>query len=190
MPDLRSLSDSIIHGRFPENHSEVNMLHLKQKKLMPDNNSHKETPFARRWFLRFWHKFCRLVVKVFYRRFEVVGLDAIPENTGLILCANHINALADVVILQASTDKDIRPLARSGLFDNPFLKPILDMIGAIPIYRQGDEGSNVVNNKNTFSRCYEILAANETLIIFPEGQSRFWRIFCQMGDITSCDHKP
>ncbi len=138
---------------------------------MSSNNPHKETSLARRWFLRFWHKFCRLVVKVFYRRFEVVGLEAIPENTGLILCANHINALADVVILQASTNKDIRPLARSGLFENPFLKPILDMIGAIPIYRQGDEGSNVANNADTFSRCHEILAVNETLIIFPEGQS-------------------
>ncbi len=75
------------------------------------------------------------------------------------------------MILQASTDKDIRPLARSGLFENPFLKPILDMIGAIPIYRAGDKGSNVANNKDTFSHCYEILAANETLVIFPEGQS-------------------
>ena len=149
--------------------------HLRFKMTIPDNNTaginQIETSLSRQWFLRFWHKFCRLVVKVFYRRFEVLGLETIPENSGLILCANHINALADVVIIQASTDKDIRPLARSGLFDNPFMKPILSMIGAIPIYRQGDEGSNVADNENTFSRCYEILAANETLIIFPEGQS-------------------
>ena len=138
---------------------------------MPDNNLHKETPLARRLFLRFWHRFCRIVVKVFYRRFEVLGIESVPENAGLILCANHINALADVVILQASTDKDIRPLARSGLFENPFLKPILEMIGAIPIYRAGDKGSNVADNAGTFSRCYEILGDNETLIIFPEGQS-------------------
>ena len=138
---------------------------------MSSNNPHKETTLARRWFLRFWHKFCRLVVKVFYRRFEVVGIESVPENAGLILCANHINALADVVILQASTDKDIRPLARSGLFENPFLKPILEMIGAIPIYRAGDKGSNVADNAGTFSRCYEVLGDNETLIIFPEGQS-------------------
>lgn len=126
---------------------------------------------SRRLFIRFWHKFCRLTVKVFYRRFEIVGQEAIPESGGLILCANHINALADVVILQASTDKNIRPLARSGLFDKPFLRPILNMIGAVPIYRKGDKGSNLANNKDTFKRCYELLAEGETLIIFPEGQS-------------------
>ncbi len=129
------------------------------------------TSTSRRWFLLVWHKFCRLVVKVFYRHFEIVGLEALPEKGGLILCANHINALADVVILQASTDKDIRPLARSGLFENRFLRPILEMMGAIPIYRQGDKGSHVADNEGTFRRCYEMLAANETLIIFPEGQS-------------------
>jgi len=121
--------------------------------------------------LLLWHKFCRLVVKVFYHQYEVIGIESIPGKCGLILCANHINALADVVILQASTNKAIRPLARSGLFENRFLRPILDMIGAIPIYRQGDKGSNVADNEGIFSRCYEILGANETLIIFPEGQS-------------------
>ena len=140
-------------------------------KNMPDNKPYRGTFPSRRWFTGFWHKFCRLVVKVFYRRFEVVGLEAIPADAGLILCANHINALADVVILQASTDKNIRPLARSGLFTNPFLKPVLSMIGAVPIFRQGDKGSDVENNKDSFSRCYEILAGKETLIIFPEGQS-------------------
>lgn len=137
----------------------------------PTRKNTLETSSSRRWFLRFWHKFCRLVVKIFYRQFEVIGHDSIPDDAGLILCANHINALADVVIIQASTNKDIRPLARSGLFNNPFMKPILDMIGAVPIYRAGDKGSNVADNAGTFSRCYEILGANETLIIFPEGQS-------------------
>jgi 1-acyl-sn-glycerol-3-phosphate acyltransferase len=37
---------------------------------------------------------------------------------GIILCANHVNALADAVVLQAATTKAIRPLARSGLFDS------------------------------------------------------------------------
>lgn len=126
---------------------------------------------GRKCFIRLWLRFCRFVVKIFYRRFEITGREYIPENEGLILCANHINALADVVILQASTDKILRPLARSGLFENPLLKPVLDMIGAVPVYRQGDKGSDVTENENSFKRCFELLAINETLIIFPEGQS-------------------
>ena len=120
---------------------------------------------------RFWQAFCRLVVKVFYRRFEVSGLDNLPENQGIILCANHVNALADPVVLQAATHKAIRPLARSGLFNNPLLKPILRQIGAVPIYRRNDPGVDISKNRDTFEKCYGLLEKGETLIIFPEGQS-------------------
>ena len=123
------------------------------------------------WFLRTWQQFCRLVVRIFYRRFEVAGLDNLPDDRGIILCANHVNALADAVVLQAATRKAIRPLARSGLFNHPLLKPILHRIGAVPIYRRGDPGADTTKNRETFSRCYELLAGRETLIIFPEGQS-------------------
>ncbi|PUB73374.1 MAG: hypothetical protein DBO99_20310 [gamma proteobacterium symbiont of Ctena orbiculata] len=123
------------------------------------------------WFERTWQGFCRLVVRVFYRQFEVVGAEHLPADQGIILCANHVNALADAVVLQAATTRAIRPLARSGLFDNPLLKPILKLIGAVPIYRRGDPGVDVSNNRDTFKRCYRLLAQGETLIIFPEGQS-------------------
>ncbi|MEW8052068.1 MAG: lysophospholipid acyltransferase family protein [Candidatus Thiodiazotropha endolucinida] len=123
------------------------------------------------WFEKTWQAFCRLVVRVFYRRFEVVGSEHLPMGQGTILCANHVNALADAVVVQAATTKAIRPLARSGLFDNPILKPLLSLIGAVPIYRRDDPGVDVSNNRDTFKRCYELLATGETLIIFPEGQS-------------------
>ena len=118
-----------------------------------------------------WYRFCRVVVKVFYRNFEISGIENIPENTGLLLCANHVNALVDVVVLQASINKELLPLTRSGLFLNPFLNPILKIIGAIPIYRHSDPGSNTSQNEDSFVKCYEALAKNKTIIIFPEGQS-------------------
>lgn len=130
-----------------------------------------ETSVARTWFIKIWQRFCRLVVQVFYHRFEVNGLDHLPENTGLILCANHVNALADAVVLQASTHKAIRPLARHGLFKNPLLRPLLELIGTVPLYRRKDSNANPSRNDESFTRCYELLAQNETLIIFPEGQS-------------------
>ncbi len=131
----------------------------------------KKKSVSRAGFLHTWKRFCRLVVRIFYRELEITGLENIPKNTGLLLCANHVNALVDVIVLQASINKDLRPLARSGLFLNPFLKPILNMIGAVPIYRHNDPGSDTTQNQDSFVKCYELLAENETIIIFPEGQS-------------------
>ncbi|MGK0271682.1 MAG: glycerol-3-phosphate O-acyltransferase/dihydroxyacetone phosphate acyltransferase [Cocleimonas sp.] len=126
---------------------------------------------SRRAFIFFWKKLCALTMKVFYRSYEVIDEDSLPENTGIILCVNHVNALIDAAVLQASTDKNIRALARDGLFKNPFLKPILRMIGTVPIYRRETEQTDTSKNQDTFARCYELLAENQTLVIFPEGQS-------------------
>ncbi|MCG7921543.1 MAG: 1-acyl-sn-glycerol-3-phosphate acyltransferase [Candidatus Thiodiazotropha lotti] len=122
-------------------------------------------------FEKLWQTFCRWVVKIFYRQFEVSGLENLPEDQGIVLCANHVNALADPVVIQAATQKAIRPLTRSGLFENPLLRPVLQRIGAVPIYRRADPGVDVSKNTDTFEKCYVLLAKGETLIIFPEGQS-------------------
>jgi len=123
------------------------------------------------WFPRLWRLYCRGIVRVFYRNVEIAGADAIPVNGGLVLCANHVNALIDVVLVQASTNRHVRPLARSGLFLNPLLKPLLRLMGAVPIYRRRDESSDTARNDTAFEQCSELLAGDETVVIFPEGQS-------------------
>jgi len=122
-------------------------------------------------FIRVWQKFCHLVVKIFYRHYEVSGLEHIHESGPVLLCANHANALADAVILQAVMHRHIHPMARSGLFKNPVLWPILKLIKAIPVYRRQDPDSNMVQNQDSFRKCYELFDENGVLLIFPEGQS-------------------
>ena len=145
-----------------------------------NSETQKSDSRFRRGFIVAWKKFCSIVVNTFYSRFEVTGDEVVPNNEsdnnyvdtkGIILCVNHVNALIDAVVLQASTDKNVRPLARSGLFKNPILKPILEMIGAVPIYRRKTEDSDTSGNLDSFAKCYELLALDETLVIFPEGQS-------------------
>ena len=118
-----------------------------------------------------WRGFCRGVVAVFYRRVEIDGGERIPATGPLLLCANHADALADAVLVQARMPRPVHPLARSGLFGNPLLRFLLAVQQAVPIYRRQDAGSDTSRNEDTFARCYEILAAGEALLIFPEGQS-------------------
>lgn len=134
-------------------------------------SSKNEQSLSRRIFVFIWKKLCTLTMKVFYRSYEVKGEETLPTNKGVILCVNHVNALIDAAVLQASTKRDVRALARDGLFKNPFLKPILNMIGSVPIYRRETNETDTSKNKDTFSKCYELLAEHQTLVIFPEGQS-------------------
>src|ERR1044071_6897042 len=43
----------------------------------------------------------RLLLAVFYRRIEVVGVERIPASGGLIVAANHHNSIVDAMILLA-----------------------------------------------------------------------------------------
>lgn len=121
--------------------------------------------------LKLWRGFCHLAITIFYRHYEVAGLENIPRDRGVLLCANHVNALVDPILVQAASSKVMRPLARSGLFNKLWLKPILSMIGAVPIYRAKDAGSDTAQNQDSFIRVYELLEQGEWIMIFPEGQS-------------------
>jgi 1-acyl-sn-glycerol-3-phosphate acyltransferase len=144
---------------------------------------------------RGWRGFCRALVTVFYRRVEVDGLEKLPARGPLLLCANHADALADAVLVQARIPRAVHPLARSGLFENPLLRVLLEVQQAVPIYRRQDsdqrprpgpassgggpdrdgpgEGPDElrVRNEESFARCHGLLARGEALLIFPEGQS-------------------
>ena len=118
---------------------------------------------------RFWLWFCRAVVWAFYRRHEVEGRERIPKHGPLVICANHPSALVDAVILQWVSPRLVHPLARSGLFRNPLVRPLLSMIRAVPVHRQQDVGSDTSRNVDMFERCYEMLESGGALLIFPEG---------------------
>ncbi|MEE8435957.1 MAG: lysophospholipid acyltransferase family protein, partial [bacterium] len=141
-----------------------------------------------------YRAFCRLVTRVFYRRCEVFGLERLPRAGAVVLCGNHPNALVDAVILQSVSPRLLHPLARSGLFKNPLLRPLLAIMQAVPIYRRQDQtpaggvatsgvatsgaatsgaatSGAMGKNLDAFERCYDFLAAGEVLLIFPEGES-------------------
>jgi len=124
------------------------------------------------WLQRAFITFCRLASRAFYRRFEVAGLENLPAAGPVILCANHVNALVDALVIQAASPRSIHPIARSGLFRNPLLRPILATIQAVPIYRKPKDGRQIAgSNEDSFERCHEYLGEGRVLLIFPEGQS-------------------
>ena len=110
------------------------------------------------------------MTRIFYRHPEVSGLENLPEHGPVLLAANHVNALADAVVVQFACPRPIHPIARSGLFRSPIFRPILKFIQAVPIQRRR-EGAPKSDNSESFARIYEYLDKDRVILIFPEGQS-------------------
>src|SRR5262249_41582357 len=67
-------------------------------------------------------------------------------------------------------------LAKSTFFANPVGKACMEAFGALPVYRQRDEGvaggprgDGAERNEATFARCRALLRRGEAMGLFPEG---------------------
>ena len=109
----------------------------------------------------------RLVIRTFYR-VERIGAELPPG--GLLLVANHPNALLDPALVQATTSRQVRFLAKSTLFKNHPLSLLIRQSGAIPVFRRID-GVDTGRNIEMFKAVEAALAEDETICLFPEGIS-------------------
>lgn len=113
----------------------------------------------------------RALTGVFFRSVEVSHPERIPRDGPLLIVANHVNSLADPMLLMAFVDGRARMLAKSTLWSHPVLGPLLALVGALPVYRQRDTGEDVARNLGTFARCGRELARGGSIALFPEGTS-------------------
>ncbi len=113
----------------------------------------------------------RFLIRVFFGKIEVVGLELVPRDRPLVFVANHVNSLVDGALLLAYMPTLPRFLGTSELWKIPILKPFLRWAAAIPVYRRHVEGFVREKNQHAFARCHEVLAAGGAIGILPEGTS-------------------
>ncbi|MBN1537880.1 MAG: 1-acyl-sn-glycerol-3-phosphate acyltransferase [Anaerolineales bacterium] len=89
-------------------------------------------------------------------------LSRIPDQGPLILVVNHINFLDVPLIYTHLLPRPVTGLAKTETWDNPALRPLFNMWGAIPIQR-GEADVNAMRLS------LEALQANKILAIAPEG---------------------
>jgi 1-acyl-sn-glycerol-3-phosphate acyltransferase len=119
----------------------------------------------------FVERVARLLRRLFFRSVEVVGAERIPHGAPLVVVANHHNSLVDPLLLLATLEVRPRFLAKSTLWDVPGIRQLLDLAGAVPVYRRQDEGVDTTQNDRTFARCFDELADGGCVALFPEGIS-------------------
>lgn len=97
----------------------------------------------------------------FFQRLRPVGLENIPSEGGLILCANHI-AVRDPILIAAVCKRPIRFVAKKELFSVPLLGGLIKKLGAIKLNRGGGDIAAI---KTTISAA----KGGEAVAIFPQG---------------------
>lgn len=113
--------------------------------------------------------FYRLVHTVFKPIFgfcylnQATGLENLPEDGAFVMCANHLSALDPICIAARLPGKiDLAFLAKKELFENKFLKLLIDALGAIPVDRGGADIAAI-------RASMQALKDGKCLLIFPQG---------------------
>lgn len=121
------------------------------------------------------HYFIKLGLRAdaffFYDRITVRGLEYLEGDSPVILVSNHPNSFLDGLILTMLYSRSIYYPARSDVFNLRFFSPLLYFINILPFYRKEEGLANVEKNRDSLSKCSEILKNKGAILIFPEGSS-------------------
>lgn len=112
-----------------------------------------------------------VTIRTFYKRIQVRGAEHLETGKPYVIAMNHPNAFMDPIAFATLVKPPMRFLARGDAFKKG-LKPILQAVGIIPIYRLMDSGrEGVQKNNETFKIVTGHLKKNNPVIIFAEGLS-------------------
>ncbi|HEX4962346.1 MAG TPA: 1-acyl-sn-glycerol-3-phosphate acyltransferase [Thermoanaerobaculia bacterium] len=114
----------------------------------------------------------RLLLALFYRRIDVVGIENVPAEGGLVVAANHHNSVVDAMLLIARLPRRGRALANAPLFGHVLMGPFLRLVGALPVHRRQEAGTDPARNAALFAATTATLRGGGAIVIFPEGRTQ------------------
>lgn len=106
---------------------------------------------------------------------EVRGLDRIPPDVPVIFTSNHENALLDPLLIILAGPYQPFSVARSDVFKDGWVARFLHFIRMYPAYRPRDGREKMARNEQIFQELAQRLRANNSVLIFPEGDQQMER---------------
>ncbi|MCB0401400.1 MAG: 1-acyl-sn-glycerol-3-phosphate acyltransferase [Flavobacteriales bacterium] len=119
----------------------------------------------------FLKKVCTLALRVYFRKMHVYGREHIPVEGPYLVVANHPSSFLDPLCIATQLKPKLNFLAKAVMFKNKLVASILRGLNMLPIYRAQDDPGLLNKNKEVFQGCYDKLAKNGVIMIFPEGTS-------------------
>ncbi len=103
---------------------------------------------------------CTAILKPLYR-IQVIGRENFPDETGVLLCSNHIDNL-DPPVVGLTAPRPVHFMAKEELFQQPVLKSVLPNVNAFPVKRG-------LSDRQAIRRALELLRSGQVVGMFPEG---------------------
>ncbi len=118
----------------------------------------------------------RFMVRVFFRRVTVTGLDKIPTEGGGIVVSWHPNGLIDPGLILTQFPRRVVFGARHGILKWPILGSLMRQIGTVPIFRAKDlpnldKAARGQANQKSLGALASEIASGSFSALFPEGIS-------------------
>jgi len=113
----------------------------------------------------------RMLIRIFFRRIEVTGVERVPLEGPVIFVLNHPNGLIDPAFLLCLAPRRVSFLAKAPLFRMPVIGFVVRAFKAIPVHRRQDAGGDLAKNAETFEMARAVLVRGGTIAVFPEGAS-------------------
>src|SRR5947207_8051928 len=113
----------------------------------------------------------RMLIRIFFRRIEVTGVERVPLEGPVIFVLNHPSGLIDPAFMLCLAPRRVSFLAKAPLFRMPVIGFFCRAFEAIPVPRRQDAGSDPSQNRETFDATRAVLARGGPVAISPEGTS-------------------
>ena len=111
----------------------------------------------------FLRGFMRFMTRTFlFGLFKVEGLENVPRQGALIVCANHFGTLDPPMVPAFLPRPDSWSMAKSEYFRKPLTRWIFTRYHAFPVVRHSAD-------RTAIRRSLDLLKAGHILIIYPEG---------------------
>lgn len=112
-------------------------------------------------FRRLARPLLRILLRIF-TRWEVSGLENLPQGGPLIVAINHLGHL-DAPLVIATLPWPVEAVALSDLFRVPVTGQLLRLYGVIPVHRDQFD-------RQVIRRALQVLAEGKVLILAPEAR--------------------
>ncbi|MDH5475687.1 MAG: 1-acyl-sn-glycerol-3-phosphate acyltransferase [Cyclobacteriaceae bacterium] len=114
----------------------------------------------------------KMAIRFYFRKINVIGNENYPKKGAAVLIVNHPSALLDPLVVAITAGRQLHYIAAAEYFGSKFSSWLFKkQFNMIPVYRPDSGASEKVSNNHMFQHCFETLANDGVIIIFPEGTS-------------------